>query len=129
MPSVRVVKEDDDMQFVLVIYHGSYPLPGSAGWKALPEAEQKAIYAEYAELNKDASITFRLPPIAPGKATTVQMRDGGVQVRNAPYLAEGIGGAFVLDAENIEAAIALAARIPQARLGGAVEIRPVEQYF
>jgi hypothetical protein len=57
------------------------------------------------------------------------MRDGNVQVRNAPYLAEGIGGAFVFDAENIEAAIALAARIPQARLGGAVEIRPVEQYF
>jgi hypothetical protein len=123
-----LVKEDD-MQFVLVTYHGTSPLPGSAAWKALSAAEHHAIYAEYAELNKTAGIETRLPPIAPGKATTVQVQDGKVQVKNEPHLGEGIGGAFVFEAENIEAAIALAARIPQARLGGAVEIRPVEQYF
>jgi hypothetical protein len=59
----------------------------------------------------------------------VQVRDGNVQLKGGSHLAEGIGGALVFDAENIEAAIALAARIPQAQLGGAVEIRPVEQYF
>lgn len=117
------------MQFVLVIYHGTSPLPGSAGWKALSEAEHKALYAEYAELNKEAGITLRLPPIAPDKATTVQVREGKVQVENGTHLAEGVGGAFVFEAENIEAALALAARIPQARLGGAVEVRPVEKYF
>jgi hypothetical protein len=117
------------MQFVLVIYHGTYPLPGSAAWEALPEAEQKAIYAEYAELNKTAGITLRLPPIAPGEATTVQLRDGQVQVKDGPHLTEGIAGAFVFEAANIEEAISLAARIPQARLGGAVEVRPVERYF
>ena len=116
-------------QFVLVIYHGTSPLPGSAGWKALTQTEQKAIYAEYAELNKEAGITLRLPPIAPEKATTVQVREGKVQIENGPHLAEGMGGALVFEAETIEAAIALAARIPQARLGGAVEIRPVERYF
>jgi hypothetical protein len=117
------------MQFVLVIYHGTYPLPGSEAWNAMPEAEQQAIYAQYGELNKTPGITLRLPPIAPGKATTVQVRDGKVQVKNEPHLAEGIAGAFVFDAENLEEAISLAARVPQARLGGAVEIRPVEQYF
>ena len=117
------------MQFVLVIYHGTSPLPGSPGWKALSEAERKGLYAEYAELNKEAGITLRLPPIAPDKATTVQVRDGKAQVKNGPHLAEGIGGAFVFEADDIEAAITLAARIPQARLGGAVEIRPVEKYF
>jgi hypothetical protein len=121
--------KEDDMQFVLVIYHGTSPLPGSAGWNALPEAERKAIYAEYAELNKQTGITLRLPPIAPDKATTVQVHGGRAQVKNGPHLAEGVGGAFVLEAENVEAAIAVAARIPQARLGGAVEIRPVESYF
>jgi hypothetical protein len=121
--------KEDDMQFVLVIYHGTSPLPGSAGWKALPDAEQKAIYAEYAELNKETGITLRLPPIAPNKATTVQVREGKVQVKNETHQAEGVGGAFVFEAENIEAAIALAARIPQARLGGAIEVRPVEKYF
>lgn len=117
------------MQFVLLIYHGTFPLPGSARSKALPESERKAIYAEYAELNKEPGISLRLPPMAPDKATTVQVQDGQTQVKSGPYLAEGVGGAFVLEADNLEAAIALAARIPQARLGGAVEVRPVEKYF
>ena len=117
------------MQFVLIIYHGTSPLPGSAGWKALADAEQKAVYAAYAEINQHPGITMRLPAIAPGKATTVQVREGKVRVQDGPHLAEGVGGAFVLEAESAEEAIALAARIPQARLGGAVEIRPVEKYY
>ena len=117
------------MQFVLVIYHRTSPLPGSAGWKALSDQEQKTIYAEYAELNKETGITLRLPPIAPSKATTVQVQAGKVQVKEEPHLAESLGGAFVVETENIDSAIAMAARIPQARLGGAVEIRPVEKYF
>jgi hypothetical protein len=117
------------MKFVLVIYHGSSPLPGSAGWKALSEAQQKEIYGEYAELNKASGVTPGLPPIAPGKATTVQLRDGKPQIKDGPYLAEGIGGAFLFDADDMDAAIAMASRVPQARLGGAVEIRPVEKYF
>lgn len=117
------------MKFVLIIYHGTSPLPGSAGWKALPETQQKAMYAEYAELNKTAGVTAGLPPIAPGKATTVQVRDGKPRIKEGPHLAEGIGGAFVFDADDMDAAVAMAARIPQARLGGAVEIRPVEKYF
>ena len=117
------------MKFVLIIYHGTSPLPGSAGWKALSEAQQKAIYADYAELNKTAGVSGALPPIAPHKATTVQVRDGQIQVKEGPHLAEGIGGALVFDAEDVESAIALAARIPQARMGGAVEIRTAEKYF
>jgi hypothetical protein len=121
--------KEDAMQFVLIIYHGTSPLPGSPGWNALPEAERKAIYAEYTELNKTPSVTLRLPAMSPTTATTVQVRDGKVQVKDAPHLAEGLGGAFVFDAENVEAAIALAARVPQARMGGAVEIRPCEKYY
>ena len=68
------------MQFVLIVYHGTFPLPGSAAWEALPEAEQKSIYADYAEVNKAAASTLRLPPIAPGNATTVQVR--GVRCRS-----------------------------------------------
>jgi hypothetical protein len=117
------------MQFVVVIYHGTQPLPGSDAWNALPEAEQQAIYADYAKLNQASGITLRLPPISPEKASTVQVQGGEVQVKDGPHLDEGIGGAFVLEAGDIDEAISLAARIPQARLGGAVEIRPVEQYF
>jgi hypothetical protein len=127
--SVIEVKEDSLMKFVLLIYQGATPLPGSDAWKALPEVEQKAIYADYAALNKTPGVTPGLPLGLPGAARTVQVRDGKVQVKNGLYLAEGVGGFAVLEAETMEAAVALAARIPAARLGGAVEIRPAEQYW
>jgi hypothetical protein len=117
------------MKFVLLVYQGSTPLPGSDRWQALSEAEQKAIYADYAELNKTEGITTGLPLGLPDAARTVQVRDGKMHVKNGPYLAEGVGGFSVYEAESMEAAIALAARIPAARLGGAVEIRPAEKYW
>ncbi|HEX5369312.1 MAG TPA: YciI family protein [Dehalococcoidia bacterium] len=117
------------MQFVLIIYHGTFPLPNSAGWKVLSEAERKAIYAEYAELNDAAAFTPGFPPIAPDQATTVQVLDGKVQVKDGTYLAEGVGGAAVFEAESLDEAIVMAAKIPQASRGGAVEIRPVQKYF
>lgn len=117
------------MQFVLMVYQGTTPLPGSDRWQALSEAEQKAIYAAYAELNKTKGLAPGLPLGQPPAARTVQVRDGKTQVKNGTYLAEGAGGYFVFEAENMEAAIALAARIPAARLGGAVEIRPAEKYW
>ena len=64
-----------------------------------------------------------------GEAKTVQVRDGKTHVTNGTYLAEGAGGYSVYEAESMDAAIAMAARIPAARLGGAVEIRPAEKYF
>ena len=117
------------MTFVLLIYQGSTPLPGSDRWQALPEAEQKAIYADYAELNKTEGVAPGLPLGLPDAATTVQVRDGKRLIRNGTYLAEGAAGYAVYEAEGLEAAIALAARIPAARLGGAVEIRPAEKYW
>ena len=81
------------MKFVLLVYHGPNPaLPGSDRWKALPEAEQKAIYADYAELNKAEGMTGGLPLGLPHAAKTVQVRDGKTHVREGTYLAEGAGG-------------------------------------
>ena len=116
-------------KYVLLIYQGTTPLPGSDRWKGLPEAEQKKIYADYAEINKTAGVTPGLPLGLPGAARTVQVRNGKPEVKNGPYLAEGLGGYFVFEAENFDAALTIAARIPAARLGGAVEVRPAEQYW
>jgi hypothetical protein len=121
--------EADDMQFVLLIYQGTTPLPGTERWKALSEAEQKTIYADYAKLNKTAGITAGLPLGLPAAARTVRVVDGQPQITSGPYLAECVGGYAVFEAENIDAAIELAARIPAARLGGAVEVRPAEIYW
>ena len=117
------------MKFVLMVYQGSTPLPGSDRWQALSQAEQKAIYADYMELNKTEGVAPGLPLGLPDAARTVQVRDGKTHVQNGTYLAEGAAGYAVYEAEGIEAAIALAARIPAARLGGAVEIRPAEKYW
>jgi hypothetical protein len=57
------------------------------------------------------------------------VRDGKTHVKSGTHLEEGVGGFTVYEAESMEAAIALAARIPAARLGGAVEIRPAEKYW
>jgi hypothetical protein len=118
------------MQFILLIYHGPTPtLPGSNPWKALPESEVKAIYADYAEINKTQGVTPGYPLGLPNAARTVQVQDGKVHVKDGPYLAECVGGSFLFEAENVEAAIELAAKVPAARLGGAIEIRPVEKYW
>jgi hypothetical protein len=70
-----------------------------------------------------------LPLGLPEAARTIQVVDGKAHVKTGPYLTEGVGGYSVLEAENMEAAIELAARIPAARLGGAVEIRPADKYW
>ncbi|MEK2643976.1 YciI family protein [Bdellovibrio sp. BCCA] len=117
------------MQFVLLIYQGTTPLPGSERWNALSAEEQKRIYADYAEFNKTAGLTAGLPLGLPNVAKTVQVHDDKVEVKNGTYLPEGIGGYCVFEAENMEAAVALAAKIPAARLGGAIEVRPAEKYW
>jgi hypothetical protein len=117
------------MKYVLLIYQGTTPLPGTDAWQALPVVEQKQIYADYAALNEAAGIAPGLPLGLPGAARTVQVRDGKVRVKEGPHLAEGVAGFSVYEAESMEAAVALAARIPAARLGGAVEIRPAEKYW
>jgi hypothetical protein len=117
------------MTFVLLVYQGVTPLPGSERWAALSEAEQKAVYADYAQLNKTEGVSPGLPLGLPEAARTVQVRDGQMHVKNGTYQAEGAAGYAVFEAENIDAAIALAARIPAARLGGAVEIRPADKYW
>jgi hypothetical protein len=124
-----VGKQEGKMKFVLLVYQGSTPLPGSDRWQALSEAEQKAIYTDYAELNKTKGVEPGLPLGLPEAARTVQVRDGATHVKNGTYLSEGAAGYAVYEAEDIETAIALAARIPAARLGGAVEIRPAEKYW
>jgi hypothetical protein len=83
------------MKFVLLIYQGTTPLPGSDAWQALPETEQKSIYADYAALNKAPGVTPGLPLGLSSAARTVQAKDGKPQVRNGTYLAEGAGGYLI----------------------------------
>ncbi len=119
------------MQFVLLIYQGTTPLPGTPAWGALPEDEQKRIYAEYGELAAVPGLTSGLPLGLPAQAVTVRVRDGQAVTAEGPFVdvAGAVGGYAVLEADDLAAATAVAARIPAARLGGAVEVRPVSAYW
>jgi len=119
------------MQFVLLIYQGTTPLPGTERWNKLSEDERKHIYTEYGELNQSPGVTPGLPLGLAKDAKTVRVNNGSVQVTDGPYIdARGaVGGYFVFEADGIDAALKIASRIPAARLGGAVEVRPVAKYW
>jgi hypothetical protein len=118
-------------QFVLLIYQGSTPLPGTAEWDALPQEEQAAIYADYGAINQTPDVSPGPPLGLPGDARTVRVKDGAVDAADGSFLGhEGaVGGFMVIEADDLDAAIALAARVPAARHGGAVEVRPVAKYW
>lgn len=113
------------MKFVLLIYQGN----SMERFKKMSAEEQKQVYADYAALNETPGMTPGLPMGLPNSAKTVQVGDGKTLVKDGTYLSEGPGGYAVFEAENIEAAIEVAKRIPAARLGGAIEIRPAEKYW
>jgi hypothetical protein len=119
------------MQFVLVIYHGTTPLPGSPAWESLSKEEQNATYADYSTLNKIEELTPAPPLGLPENATTVRVDNGATVTTGGPYLdvERAVGGFYVLEAEDLDAAVAIASRVPQARRGGAVEVRPSARYW
>lgn len=67
----------------------------------------------------------------PEKATTVRVQGGTTVTASGLFAgpAAAVGGWFIIEAENLDAAIAVAARVPAARYGGAVELRPSEVYW
>ncbi|HTD58507.1 MAG TPA: YciI family protein [Solirubrobacteraceae bacterium] len=118
------------MQYVLFIYQGTTPLPTDPdAWATLSEGEQQAIFKDYAALNKTPGVSPGLTLGLPKDATTVQVQDGRTVTREGPYLSEGAGGYLIFEADQLDAAIDLASRIPAARHGGAIEVRPVVTYW
>lgn len=119
------------MQFVLLIYQGTTPLPNTPEWERLSADEQKAVLADYAALNKNPAVTAGLPLGFPKDARTVRVEGGETITLPGPLLGENgvVGGYLLLDAQDEAAAIAIAATVPPARHGGAVEVRPVGTYW
>jgi hypothetical protein len=116
------------MKYMLLIHQGAAPTPRSPDeWARLSEDEQKAIYSAYRAINETPGVSAGLQLQPPETATTVRVQDGKTLTTDGPFveLKEAIAGYLVFDAEDLDAAIELASRIPAARLGGAIEVRPV----
>ena len=111
------------MQYMLLIYSGDTP----EKWDSLSEDEQNAIMGEYFAISQSPGVTGgdQLQPV--DTATTVQVENGSTLTTDGPFAEtkEALGGYYLLEADNLDAALEVAARIPAARMGGAVEVRPV----
>jgi hypothetical protein len=119
------------MKYMLLIHQGDAPTPRSPDeWGTLSEDEQKAVYADYQAINQTSGVTPGLGLDAPETATTVMVQDGKTLTTDGPFveIKEAIGGYLLFEADDLDAAIELASRIPAARLGGAVEVRPIVQW-
>lgn len=112
------------MQYILTLY------VNEAGWPRLSKAEQEqgmAAYYAYNEALTKAGVlkaTGRLQPSS--TATTVRIAEGKSQVMDGPFAdsKEQLGGYYILDVADLDAAISWAARCPAAG-HGVVEVRPL----
>jgi hypothetical protein len=119
------------MKYLLLIHQGDSPTPRDPkAWATLSEDEQKAVYADYQAVNQTPGVTNGLGLDGPETATTVRVQDGKTLTTDGPFveIKEAIGGYLVFEADHLDAAIDLATRIPAARLGGAIEIRPTVEW-
>ena len=119
------------MKYMLLIHQGSAPTPyDQEAWGRLSEDEQQAVYADYQALNQTPGVSPGLQLQPPETATTVRVENGSTLTTDGPFVAikEALGGYFVFEADDLDAAIDVASRVPAARMGGAVEVRPVVEY-
>jgi hypothetical protein len=111
------------MQYMLLIYSGDSP----DRFEKLSEAEQQAILGEYYAISEAPGVSGgnQLQPTE--TATTVRVDNGQTLTTDGPFATtkEALGGYYLLDADDLDGALEIAARIPAARLGGAIEVRPV----
>jgi hypothetical protein len=119
------------MKYMLMIHQADAPTPlDPDAWATLSEDEQKAVYADYQAINLAAGVTPGLGLEPADTATTVRVKDGQTLTTDGPFVSvkEALNGYLVYEADDLDAAIELAGRIPAARLGGAVEVRPIREW-
>ena len=108
------------MKYALLIYGAE------ADWTDLSDADRDAMYAEYAAVTTTPGILAGSELASVDTATTVRVQNGETLTTDGPFAEtkEVLGGLYVYEADNLDAAIAVAARIPAAR-HGSVEVRPI----
>ena len=116
------------MNYLLLIHQGDTPTPRDPdAWARLSEDEQKAVYSAYQAINETPGVSSGVQMQPPEMATTVRVQDGKTLTTDGPFVAikEALGGYLFFEADDLDAAIELASRIPAASMGGAIEVRPL----
>jgi hypothetical protein len=132
---VRLIRdhpeEEDAMKYMLLIHQGDTPTPRDPeAWGKLSEDEQNEVFRAYGAINEKPGVTSGLQLDDPQTATTVRVQDGKTLTTDGPFveIKEAIGGYLFFEADDLDAAIELAAQIPAARMGGAIEVRPIVEW-
>lgn len=114
------------MQYLMLINLG----PKARDFQSLSPEERNAIAAGYQSLNQTPGVTVGLGLQPPETATTVRVQDGETLTSDGPFVQtkQALDGYFVLEADDLDAAIQVASRVPAASMGGAIEIRPVTDW-
>jgi hypothetical protein len=109
------------MKYLLQIY------PDPAEFAGLSAREQEEIVGEYLAIGQSPAVIGgdQLQPVE--TATTVRVQNGKTLLTDGPFMdaKEHLGGYLLVEAGDLDAALEIAARIPAARMGGAVEVRPL----
>jgi hypothetical protein len=114
------------MQYLLQIFLGS----DMSAWSALSESEQQAITDEYLALRSEPGFVSGAQLHSGDTATTVRVESGRTLTTDGPFpeSREVLAGYYLFEVADLDAALALAARIPAARMGGAIEVRALVEY-
>ena len=109
------------MQYVLLIYDDPKE------WESIAPEERESIYGEYMAVSELPNTTGGSQLQPADTARSVRVKDGTSIVSDGPFAEtkEVLGGFYLIDADSSEEAEQIAARIPSARMGGTVEVRPV----
>jgi hypothetical protein len=111
------------VKYLLQIYSGG----AAVEFDRMSEDERNAIIGEYLVLGQLPAVIGgdQLQPVE--TATTVRVEDGETVFTDGPFdeAKEHLGGYLLVDVEDLDAALEIAARVPAARMGGAVEVRPI----
>ena len=116
------------MKFMLLIHQGTSPVPGTKEWENLSRDEQKQVYADYQAINQTPGVTPADAQMQqPEAATTVRVENGKTVTTDGPFTEtkEALGGYLFYETDSLDAAVELASKIPAARMGGGIEIRPL----
>ncbi len=113
------------MHYALLIYERP------ASYEGLNDDERRAMTAEYTAIGDDPAVTGSAHLQPTSMATSVRVADGETLVTDGPFAdtKDVFGGYYVIEADDLDAAIAIASRVPAARFGGCVEIRPVRGFL
>jgi len=114
------------MKYMLLIHQGA----ALDELEHLPEDEKNAVYGEWQAIRETPGVTPGLGLDSPEAATTVRVENGATMATDGPFAEtkEAIGGYLLFEADGLDAAIELASRIPTARMGGAIEVRPIVEW-